>query len=106
MRVYMQHFAEEEAPRFYQLWLQEDLIDGWTLLREWGRTGAKGRVKQDHFNSHEEALAALERVRDAQLQRGFKVMYVRGAEKSASDARQSDNAGLITSLDNPGHDRS
>lgn len=105
MRVYMQHFAEEEAPRFYQLWLQEDLINGWTLLREWGRTGAKGRVKQDHFNSHEEALAALERVRDAQLQRGFKIMYVRGAEVSAADTCQSDKAGMSSSRDKPGHDR-
>jgi len=81
MRVYLQIVPEQDkAPRFYQLVLQEDLINGWTLVREWGQQGSPGRVKKDHFTSREEALNALLQVRDAQLKRGYQVVYMRGDE--------------------------
>jgi predicted DNA-binding WGR domain protein len=79
----MQTIADaEQSPRFYQLMLQEDLINGWTLVREWGHQGSSGRVKKDHFESKEEAQNALLKVRDAQLKRGFRVVYMRGEEES------------------------
>lgn len=82
MRVYMQIPAIDDKPaRYYQLFLQEDLIDGWTLVREWGQLGRTGRVKRDHFESHEEAQAALLRVRDMQLSRGFKISFMQGQEQ-------------------------
>lgn len=81
MRVYMQTMANaDQSPRFYQLVLQEDLLNGWTLVREWGHQGSSGRVKKDHFASKEEAQNALLKVRDAQLKRGFRVVYMRGEE--------------------------
>ncbi|MEJ2396859.1 MAG: WGR domain-containing protein [Gammaproteobacteria bacterium] len=70
----------DKAPRFYLLMLQEDLIDGWTLVREWGQQGSPGRVKKDHFDSRDDAEHALLKVRDAQLKRGYRVVYMRGAE--------------------------
>lgn len=82
MRIYMQLTPEDEkAPRFYQVMLQEDLLQGWTLVREWGQQGSPGRVKKDHFNSRDEALDALLNVRDAQLKRGYRVVFVRGMEQ-------------------------
>lgn len=79
MRVYMQTMAgAETSPRFYQLVLQEDLLNGWTLVREWGKQGSSGRVKKDHFPSRDDAQHALLKVRDAQLKRGFRVVYMRG----------------------------
>ncbi|MGD8784199.1 MAG: WGR domain-containing protein [Thioalkalispiraceae bacterium] len=79
----MQTIADADtSPRFYQLVLQEDLLNGWTLVREWGRQGSSGRVKKDHFASREEAQNALLKVRDAQLKRGFRVVYMRGEEDS------------------------
>jgi len=82
MRVYMQTVSDqaEIKPRFYHLILQEDLIDGWTLVREWGNQGSAGRVKKDHFASREDAQLALLKVRDTQVKRGFKVVYMRGDE--------------------------
>ncbi|MEJ2361926.1 MAG: WGR domain-containing protein [Gammaproteobacteria bacterium] len=81
MRVYMQMIEDpDKAPRFYLLMLQEDLIDGWTLVREWGQQGSPGRVKKDHFDSRDDAEHALLKVRDAQLKRGYRVVYMRGAE--------------------------
>ena len=81
MRIYMQTAPEpDKPPKYYQLWLLEDLLEGWTLVREWGQQGASGRVKRDHFNNRDEAEAAMLRVRDAQLDRGYRVVFMQGQE--------------------------
>jgi len=82
MRIYMQIQHKEQQTRYYQLLLQQDLIDGWTLVREWGNQGARGRVKRDHFPSHTEALTAMQRVRDAQVNRGFQIVFMQGADSA------------------------
>lgn len=81
MRVYMQTPAvDDQVPRYYQLLMQEDLLEGWTLIREWGRQGSPGRVKRDHFDSLEETLQACIKVRDMQLKKGFQIVFSRGQE--------------------------
>ena len=81
----MQAQLKEQQTRYYQLLLQQDLIDGWTLVREWGNQGASGRVKRDHFPSRNDALSALERVRDAQLNRGFRIVLMQGIDTNNND---------------------
>ena len=71
---------DEKLTRYYQLVLQEDLLEGWTLVREWGQQGSPGRVKRDHFVSHAEAQHALLLVRDAQIKRGYHVVFMQGTE--------------------------
>ena len=79
MRIYLQTpFSDDRPPRFYHLFLQEDLLGGWSLVKEWGFQGASGRVQREHFNSREEALDALLRSRDQQIQRGYQVMFFQG----------------------------
>jgi predicted DNA-binding WGR domain protein len=81
VRVYLQAaFETDKPPRYYQLLLQEDLIEGWTLVREWGQQGSAGRVKRDHYSSLEQAQQALLLVRDAQVKRGFQVVFMQGME--------------------------
>lgn len=82
MRIYMQIPALDGKPsRYYQLLILEDLLDGWTLIREWGQQGRSGRVKRDHFENREMAEDALLRVRDSQLKRGFKVVFMQGQDQ-------------------------
>jgi predicted DNA-binding WGR domain protein len=77
MRIYMQIPPEgDKAPRFYHLHLQEDLLEGWSLIREWGYQGARGRTTQEHFADRETAEEALIRVRDEQLKRGYQVVFM------------------------------
>lgn len=79
MRIYMQTPPSEDSPpRFYHLFLQSDLLDGWTLVREWGFQGSPGRVVRDHFPTREAAEDALMRHRDAQLGRGYRVVFAKG----------------------------
>lgn len=82
MRIYMQTpVGEDAAPRYYHLHLQEDLLEGWTLVREWGRQGAGGRVVKEHFQDREGAEHAMIKARDEQLRRGYRVVFIQGQEQ-------------------------
>ncbi len=84
MRIYMQTpIMEDKVPRYYQLVVQQDLLEGWTLIREWGQQGASGRVKNDHFATRDEAERACLKVRDAQIERGYRVVFMQGQEATA-----------------------
>ncbi len=80
MRLYMQTPNTAEAPpRFYHLFLQQDLLGDWSLVRESGYQGAKGRIQRDHFKTRNAGEQALLKHRDAQLRRGYSIMFTSGA---------------------------
>ena len=82
MRIYMQIPPQgDKAPRFYHIHLQEDLLGGWTLIREWGYQGAAGRVKKERFDVQADAEAALLQVRDEQSRRGYQVVFMQAHPK-------------------------
>ena len=81
MRLFMQTNPQAtDAPRYYQLVLQQDLLGGWTLYREWGQQGGRASSKREVYLERDDALAAFEHARDAQLRRGFQVMFSQGME--------------------------
>jgi len=81
MQLYLQIPAvEDKPPRFCQLIIQSDLIGGWTLIREAGNQGKAGRVTRNHFESYQEALDLMMNWRDKQINRGFKVVYMKGMD--------------------------
>jgi len=69
-----------ESPKYVQLILQQDLLGGWTLLRESGQIGGKVQLRREQHLDRDSAIAAFEKARDAQLQRGFQVMFAQGAD--------------------------
>lgn len=69
---------DEQLPRFYQIHLEPDLLEGWLLVKEWGHQGAAGRVKKEHFLSLEDAEKAALNSRDQQIKRGYRVVFVQG----------------------------
>ncbi len=80
MRLYMQIPASDDTPpRFYHLHLQEDLLEGWTLVKEWGNQGTASKVKRMHFTDREQAQLEFIRTRDQQIQKGYRVVFVQGA---------------------------
>lgn len=79
MRLYMQTpGTAERPPRFYHLLLQQDLLGGWSLVRESGHQGARGKVQRDHFETRDACEQALLKYRDAQLHRGYRIMFILG----------------------------
>lgn len=83
MRIYMQlPSIEGKPPRFYQMLLQPDLLGGWSLVRESGIQGGKGRVKKEHFEEHDEAVEAFMNGRAAQASKGYRVVFMEGLRDS------------------------
>ena len=81
MRIFMQtQPAAAEAPRYYQIALQQDLLGGWTLVREAGQMGGRSTLKREQYLDQASAMAALEHARDVQLKKGFQLMFAQGAE--------------------------
>jgi len=81
MRIFMQTKPmAAEPPRYYQIALQQDLLGGWTLTREWGQKGVRVSLKREVYLERDDALAAFEHARDAQIKRGFQVMFSQGSE--------------------------
>ncbi len=81
MRLYLQTPPEPGVnPHYYQLVLEQDLFGDWILLREWGPQGQRGSGRREVFLDRDQALAAFERARDAQVKRGYQVMFAKGME--------------------------
>jgi hypothetical protein len=81
MRLLLQQRPNgHEAPRFVQLQLQPDLLGGWEFLRESGQTGGRSTLRKSLYPDQASALAALEKERDAQLKKGFQLMFAQGID--------------------------
>ncbi len=79
MRIYLQQPSiDGKAPRFCHLHLQEDLISGWMVIIEAGHQGLAGRVARSHFEEHDDALQALMKSKDAQINKGFRIVFAQG----------------------------
>jgi predicted DNA-binding WGR domain protein len=79
MRIYMQTTQMgNKAPRFYHLHMQEDLLDGWTLIKESGYQGAAGKVTKEYYSNHDDALEALIATKDKQVARGYRIVFAQG----------------------------
>ena len=70
----------KEAPKYCHLILQQDLLGGWTLIREWGQQGGRASLKRELFLERDAAERALVAARDGQLRKGFQVMFFQGAD--------------------------
>jgi predicted DNA-binding WGR domain protein len=72
-----------EAPKYVQLILQQDLLGGWSLLREWGQTGGRASMKREFYEERDRAENAMIGMRDQQLRKGFQVMFCQGIDAPA-----------------------
>ncbi len=83
MRIYMQTAVDDNVPmRFCQLILQQDMLGGWTLIKERGTQGTKGRLQREHHESYAEAEGAMMRARDSLANQGYRVVFMRGEASS------------------------
>ena len=81
MRLFLQQKPTAgESPKFVQLILEQDLLGGWCLVKESGQTGGRSQLKREQFLQHDLAISAFEKARDAQVKRGFQIMFVQGAD--------------------------
>ena len=84
MRIYLQtDHSESGVLRFIHLILQEDLVGGWTLIRESGKQGSPGTIKREHFDDQDEAMHAMIKWRDKNIKRGYRVAFVQGDTRTS-----------------------
>ena len=57
--------------RFYRLAIEDDLFGGVSLMRQWGRIGAQGRVVAEHYDTEALVVAALQHQAERKRQRGY-----------------------------------
>jgi predicted DNA-binding WGR domain protein len=57
--------------RFYALDVQPDLFGGFTVVKEWGRIGARGRMMDELHATEALAVAAMQRQADRKRRRGY-----------------------------------
>lgn len=85
MRIYLQTDHNESGNlRFVHLLLQEELMGGWTLIRESGKQGSPGTVKREHFENQDEAMDAMIKWRDKNIRRGYRIAFVQGDPQNSS----------------------
>jgi len=95
MRIYLQSDKNESGTlRFVHLILQEDLVGGWTLIRETGNQGSPGTIKREHFEDQSEALDAIIKWRDRNIKRGYRVAFVQGDTATAKNSGKRNSDGI------------
>jgi predicted DNA-binding WGR domain protein len=60
--------------RFYAITVTRTLFDGWAVVREWGRIGQAGTVREMWFETEGEAWAAGEQWRERKEKRGYHIV--------------------------------
>ena len=76
--VYLErHDPEHNLHRFYQLFVTPGIFDGWSLVREWGRTGSPGTVRKDWFDTEEAANLASAKLRLSKEKKGYHILRSR-----------------------------
>ena len=58
--------------RFYAITVTRTLFDGWAMVREWGRIGQPGTVRETWFETEDEAWAVGEQLRQRKVKRGYR----------------------------------
>ena len=78
--MYFAHMRKKDkAGReiFYSLHLCEDLISGWSIIREWGMVGNEGRVYSSLAPSEPSASDCIESIIASNVRRGYSLVSSR-----------------------------
>lgn len=60
--------------RFYAITVTRTLFDQWAVVREWGRIGQPGTVREAWFETEAAAIEAGEKVRQRKERRGYQAV--------------------------------
>lgn len=62
---------DKNMKRFYAVTIAPTLFGEWAVVREWGRIGSPGTVREDWFETENEARAACGRLAQMKQRRGY-----------------------------------
>lgn len=63
---------DKNMQRFYAMHVVQTIFGDWALIREWGRIGSPGTVREEWFNTEEEALSRKIEIFDKKGKKGYR----------------------------------
>ena len=60
--------------RFYAIWIAPTLFGEWAMVREWGRVGSPGRLRESWFETEKIASQAGMNLKRRKQARGYKTL--------------------------------
>lgn len=78
--------------RFYNIAVTPNLFGGWTLIREWGRIGRPGTVREMWFESESAAFEAGIRIRQRKERRGYQAL---ATTKNTNNNQTNDQSSVL-----------
>ena len=66
------HCPELGQFRFYAISVQPNLFGSYSLIREWGRIGSRGRVRIDVYQAEADAVTCMQRKLREKKRRGYR----------------------------------
>ena len=72
MKIHLERIApEERMAQFYTVIVAPTLLGEWAVIREWGRLGQGGTVREKVFASEATAQASAGQIIEAKQRRGY-----------------------------------
>lgn len=72
MRIYLEkREPDKKMQRFYAMHVSRSIFGDWVLDREWGRIGSPGTVREEWFDTEEEALAKESTIFTQKSKKGY-----------------------------------
>lgn len=94
MKAYLQRFnASNGLIWFYAIQIQRDLLGRWQVIREWGRSGSPGTLRQKPFDTHAGAEENMTSLLNQLTQEGYQVVMREGLSPSLAAYVNEENAG-------------
>ncbi|MEO5334703.1 MAG: WGR domain-containing protein [Magnetococcus sp. YQC-5] len=79
MKVYLQRPNPiSGVVLFYSLQIQRDLLGRWHVIKEWGRAGSPGTLRQTPYGAYEVAMEAMLTLESQLLDKGYQAMMREG----------------------------
>lgn len=79
MKAYLQRINPDNyGIWYYSIQIQRDLLGYWQVIREWGRSGSPGTLRQTPYPSLHEAIQGLTSLKEQLMAKGYRVVMMEG----------------------------
>lgn len=93
MKAYLQRInASNGLIWFYAIQIQRDLLGRWQVIREWGRSGSPGTLRQVPFDTHAGAEENMTSLLKQLTDKGYEVVMREGLSPSLAYYLQQEDA--------------
>ncbi len=69
----VKHDSEKNMHRFYQMFVIPGLFNDWSLVKEWGRVGSPGMVRNEWFTTEQEAELISQKITGKKIKKGYQL---------------------------------